>query len=75
MDKKFLKFLLKNTLKICLFGQTTQQTLSNFEPWKPWKYKQQGWDLTLVAYIKNVMSVFLERVLVIVSTKLKIETY
>ena len=29
-----------NTLKICLFGQTTKQPLCNFEPWKPWKYKQ-----------------------------------
>ena len=23
-----------------LFGQTTKQPLNNFEPWKPWKYKQ-----------------------------------
>ena len=26
--------------KICLFGQTTKQPLSNFEPWQSWKYKQ-----------------------------------
>ena len=30
------------TLKICLFGQTTRQPLRNFEPWKFWKYKQLG---------------------------------
>ena len=29
-----------NTLKICLFGQTTKQLLTNFEPWKSWKNKQ-----------------------------------
>ena len=27
-----------NTLKTCLFGQTTKQPLSNFEPWKSWVY-------------------------------------
>ena len=27
-------------LKICLFVQTTKQTLNKFEPWKSWKYKQ-----------------------------------
>ena len=30
----------KNQIKICLFGQTTKQPLSNFEPWKSRKYKQ-----------------------------------
>ena len=29
-----------NTLKICFFGQTTKQPLSNFELWKSWKCKQ-----------------------------------
>ena len=29
-----------NTVKICLSGQTTKQTLSSFEPWKSWNYKQ-----------------------------------
>ena len=29
-----------NTLKICLFGKTRKQRLSNFEPLKSWKYKQ-----------------------------------
>ena len=35
-----------------LLGKTTKQPLSNFEPGKPWKYKQL-WDLTLVAYKKQ----------------------
>ena len=30
------------TLKICLFGQTTKQPTSNFEPWKSGKYEQHG---------------------------------
>ena len=29
-----------NALKIYLLGQITKQLLSNFEPWKSWKYKQ-----------------------------------
>ena len=29
-----------NTLKICLFDETTKQPLSSFESWKSWKYKQ-----------------------------------
>ena len=29
-----------NTLKIYLFSPTTKQPLSNFEPWKSWKYTQ-----------------------------------
>ena len=29
-----------NTLKTCLFGQTTKQPLSDFESWKSWEYKQ-----------------------------------
>ena len=28
------------TLEMCYFGRTTKQPLSNFEPWKFWKYKQ-----------------------------------
>ena len=42
----------RNTLKICLFGQTTNQPLSNFEPWKSWKYKQ---FLGLLAYKKSIV--------------------
>ena len=26
--------------KIWFFDQATKQSLSNSEPWKPWKYKQ-----------------------------------
>ena len=43
-----------NTLKFRLFGQSTEQTLSNFELWKSWStsnFKSRG--LALVAY-KNV---------------------
>ena len=45
-----------NTLNICLFGQTTKQTLSKFEPWRYWNLENksnfEGWGLTLVAYKK-----------------------
>ena len=37
-----------------LLGQTTKQPLCNFEPRKPWKYKQNwGWGVSLVAYKKS----------------------
>ena len=42
-----------NTLKFLLFGQSTEQTLSNFELWKSWStnnFESRG--LTLVAYKK-----------------------
>ena len=29
-----------NKLKMFVFGQTTKQILSTFEPWKSWKYRQ-----------------------------------
>ena len=40
-----------DAFKICLFGQTTKQSLSNFEPWKSYKYKHPK-KLTLIAYKK-----------------------
>ena len=30
----------RNTLITCLLAQTTKQSLSKFETWKSWKYKQ-----------------------------------
>ena len=49
---------LGKTQEKCLFGHTIKQLLSNFEPWKSWKYKQL-WELgpnpsCLFAYKKNV---------------------
>ena len=45
-----------NTLNICLFGQTTKQPLSKFEPWRSSNLENknnfEGWGLTLVAYKK-----------------------
>ena len=42
-----------NTLKFLLFGQSTEQTLSNFELWKSWSTSNfESWGLTLVAYKK-----------------------
>ena len=40
-----------DAFKICWFGQTTKQSLSNFETWKPYKYKHPK-KLTLIAYKK-----------------------
>ena len=38
-------------------AKTTKQPLSNFEPRKPWKYKQfWGLGLTVIAYNKSVVS-------------------
>ena len=42
-SEKLMIWLPKNlgeTQEKCLFGHTTKQPLSNFEPWKSWKYKQ-----------------------------------
>ena len=39
-------------LEICLFGPTIKQLLSNFEPWKPLKYK----NFEKVAYKRSVLS-------------------
>ena len=42
-----------NALKICLFGQTAKQPLSNCEPWKSWNGSNfEGRGLILVAYKK-----------------------
>ena len=40
MSMKNAEKSLEHTKKVFLFGQTTKQLLSNFELWKPWKYKQ-----------------------------------
>ena len=38
-DHKYQVWILR-IIKHRLFGQTTKQPLNNFEPQKPWKYKQ-----------------------------------
>ena len=46
-DHKYQFWILKIIAflaKYSLFGQTTKQSLNNFEPQKPWKYKQL-WEL------------------------------
>ena len=40
-----------------LLGQTTKQTFSNFEPKKPWKYKQLWWLRPDPIYLKKKISV------------------
>ena len=52
-----------------LLGQSTKQPLSNFEPWKPWKYKQL-WglrpDLLSKVYVSlNLMSLRNDMLLVL----------
>ena len=46
-----------NTLKICLFGQTTKQPFSIFEPRNQENTSNfEDWGLTLVAYIKKCIA-------------------
>ena len=40
MNMDFESCKLLHSSQTVLLGQTTKQALSNFEPWKPWKYKQ-----------------------------------
>ena len=43
--------------RLILLGQTTKQSLSNFEPQKPWNISNfEGWGLTLVAYKQSLVS-------------------
>ena len=44
-----------NIIKICLFGQNTEQQLNNFELWKSLNTSNfEGWGLTLVACEKCI---------------------
>ena len=50
-----------NTLKFRLFGQSTEQTLSNFELWRSCNTSNfEGWSLTLVAYKKSVLVILVK---------------
>ena len=58
-------------LRHTLFGQTTKQRLSNFEPWKTWKNKQlwglkpdpnRLWRKIKCTEIKVIKNIFLENV-------------
>ena len=52
-----------NRLRICLFGQTTKQPLSNFELWKSWNSRQlwglepdPGWLQKVKMYHKLIVN-------------------
>ena len=48
------------TLEVCLFGQRTEKTLSNFELWKYWNASNvDDWDKNLVAFEKVSVLVIL----------------